>query len=122
MKSLLDALWPPTTVHFVVVAVVLVLVLVAVIGYTSRGSAFIGFGRRTVKETETFDYSPGPNDPWAKKTKSVEAQTPRTVWDWLTVVTISAVLALVAFSYASSQAKQQRIIQDFDVEGIMEVH
>ena len=60
MKSLLDALWPPTTVLFVVV--VLVLVLVGVIGYTI-GSSFIGFGRRTVKETDTFDYSPGLYDP-----------------------------------------------------------
>jgi hypothetical protein len=76
MKSLLDALWPPTMVHFVVV--VLVLVLVGVIGYTI-GSAIIGFGRRTVKETETFDYSPGPNDPWVKKTTSKEKQTPRTL-------------------------------------------
>jgi hypothetical protein len=109
MKSLLDALWPPTTVHFVVV--VLILVLVGVLGYTIW-SAFIGFGRRTVKETETFDYSPGLYDPWVKKTTSVEEQTPRTVWDWLTVVTISAALALVAFLYASSQANQQRIIQE----------
>jgi uncharacterized protein YjbI with pentapeptide repeats len=109
MKSLLETLWPPTTVHYVVV--VLVLVLVGVIGYTI-GSAFIGFGRRVVKETETFDYSPGLNDAWAKKTRSEEKQTARTVWDWLTVVTISAVLAGVAFSYTSSQAKQQRIIQE----------
>jgi hypothetical protein len=47
-----------------------------------------------------------------KKTKSVEKQTPRTLWDWMTVVTISAVIAIVAFMYASSQAKQQRIIQE----------
>jgi uncharacterized protein YjbI with pentapeptide repeats len=116
MKSLLDALWPmwpPTTVHLYVVVVVLVLVLVVVIGYT-YGSAFTGFGRRPVKVTENFDYSPGRsrNDPWEKKTKSVEEQTPRTVWDWLTVVTISAVIAFVAFTYASSQANQQRIIQE----------
>jgi hypothetical protein len=115
MKSLLDALWPPTTVHYVVV--VLVLLLVAVLGYTIW-SAFIGFGRRVVKETETFDYSPGPNDTWAKtkKTTSAEKQTARTLWDWLTVVTISAVLALVAVSYTSSQAKQQRIIQEQQAE------
>jgi hypothetical protein len=109
MKSLLEALWPPKTVHYVVG--VLVLVLVAVLGYTIW-SAFIGFGPRVVKETETFDYSPGLNDPWAKKTRSEEKQTARTVWDWLTVVTISAVLAGVAIWYTSSQAKQQRIIQE----------
>jgi hypothetical protein len=115
MKSLLDALWPLTMVHYVVG--VLVLVLVGVVGYTiAVGKEITGFGRRVVKETETFDYSPGLNDSWAKKTTSAEKQTARTLWDWLTVVTISAVLALVAVSYTSSQAKQQRIIQEQQAE------
>jgi hypothetical protein len=80
------------------------------LGYT-KGARFIGFGPHVVRRTTTFEYEAADAVP-VKRTESEEKQTGRTIWDWMTVVTISAALALVAFLYASSQANQQRIIQE----------
>src|SRR5215212_849014 len=110
MKSLLDALWPPTMVHFVVVVVVLVLVLVGVMGYTI-GARFIGFGPHVVKRTTSVAYEAGSDVP-VKTTESEEKQTGRTIWDWMTSTTISAAPALGAIFSPSSGAYQQPIIQE----------
>jgi uncharacterized protein YjbI with pentapeptide repeats len=106
MESILDAVPViPQRVWLVIVVVLLVLLL----GYTI-GARILGFGPHVVKKTETFEYQAGSDAP-VKRTESEETQTGRTFWDWMTVVTISAVLAFVAWRYASSQAEQQQYIQ-----------
>lgn len=100
-------------VPFVVIALFLLL------GYTV-GTGATGFGSRVVKETETIEY-PGETveedqlEGDARPTKrsiTRETQSHRTVWDWMTVLTISAVIAVVALTHTWSQAKQQRFVQD----------
>jgi uncharacterized protein YjbI with pentapeptide repeats len=106
-----------------VVAIILLL-----LGYTA-GSRAIGFGPHVIKETQTTDY-PGnaieenqlKED--AKRSHLKEDVTPtkrsitremqryRTLWDWLSVLTISAVIGIAALTFTWSQSKQQRYVQD----------
>jgi uncharacterized protein YjbI with pentapeptide repeats len=99
-----------------VIAVVLLLVIM--LGYWV-GSQITGFGRHVVKQTETLEYTGDDAvDPQKEgatpKTRSItkETQSARTIWDWMTVVTISAVIAFVAISYSHEQAEQQQDLQD----------
>src|SRR5918994_5090354 len=77
----------------------IVLLLFLLLGYTI-GARFIGFGPHVVKRTTTLEYAgDDAAAPVVKRTESEEKQTGRTIWDWMTVVTISAVLAFVALTY-----------------------
>lgn len=103
---------------------VAIVILFLLLGYTV-GKGAIGFGSRVVKETETTEYSidavevdsfkRGQLKEGAKPTKRSimrETQSHRTVWDWMTVLTISAVIGVVALTFTWSQARQQRFVQD----------
>jgi uncharacterized protein YjbI with pentapeptide repeats len=107
MESLLDA---PPVIPQVVWIVGVVILLFLLLGYT-KGARFIGFGPHVVRRTTTFEYEAADAVP-VKRTESEEKQTGRTIWDWMTVVTISAVLAFVAISYTGHQAQQQQYIQE----------
>src|SRR5215210_4283827 len=107
MESLLDA---PPVIPQVVWIVGVVILLFLLLGYTI-GARFIGFGPHVVKRTTSVEYEAGSDVP-VKTTESEEKQTGRTIWDWMTVVTISAVLAFVAISYTGRQAQQQQYIQE----------
>lgn len=116
MEPLLDAAFVnPWWVGFVIVIVLLLLLL----GYTI-GSSVIGFGPRVVRRTETFEYgeeeaknrAPEKQGQPNKRSITTETQTSRTLWDWLTVLTISAVIGVVALMFTSRQAVQQRYIQN----------
>lgn len=117
MESLLNAaLVLPQWVVFVVVVVVL---FVFVLGSTI-GSSIIGFGPRVVRRTETFEYgeeeaknrAPEKQGQPNKRSITTETQTSRTLWDWLTILTISAVIGVVALMFTTRQAEQQRHIQN----------
>src|SRR5215213_5966844 len=100
--------------------IILVLVLLVIlVGYALSG--LTGFGRRIVKETETLEYK-GDNAKESKPekqgtepdTRSIakETQTRRTLWDWLTLGLISVAITGIGLWYTSSQAVQQRYVQD----------
>jgi type II secretory pathway pseudopilin PulG len=89
-------------VFLVVIAVVLW------VGYRFL-ARYTGFGEHEVKVTETFEYQNGNE---VKTQIARERQTSRTFWDWMTVLTISAVIGLIGFLYTISQQQQQRDIQD----------
>jgi len=70
-----------------------------------------GFGTRDVKTTVTEEF---PKEGGAPVPTSIayETQTHRTLWDWIGLLTISAVLAIVALRYTTEQNAQQRATQD----------
>jgi Pentapeptide repeats (8 copies) len=118
MESLLDEV-PLIPLWGWLVIILIVSFLLFLLGYT-RASRITGFGPHVVKRTETVDYSDveakdrafeGKGQP-QRLSITTETQTSRTLWEWLTVLTISTVIAVVALMYANSQAKQQRYIQD----------
>jgi hypothetical protein len=78
-------------------------------------SQYTGFGEHVVKETETFEYRNGEDKPPVKTSESVEKVTPRTFWDWMTILTISAVIGVVALMYANRQAAEQQELQELQV-------
>jgi uncharacterized protein YjbI with pentapeptide repeats len=104
------------------------LLILLLVGYTI-GAAAIGFGPHVVKETQMTEYPgeavgrsqlstdvkkgyvTGIATP-TKRSITRETQSYRTIWDWMTVLTISAVIAAVALTFTWSQAKQQRFVQD----------
>jgi len=98
----------------------LLVVLVLWVGYTIAAQYF-GFGRYTIKETETIEYTGedakkrNPEKEGAEpQTRQItrETQSPKTLWDWLTVVLISGVIAVVGLLYTSQLTRQQLDIQD----------
>jgi uncharacterized protein YjbI with pentapeptide repeats len=98
--------WP------VVVLGLLLLSILGLSGYTLGASA-IGFGPHVVKETTAQEFEGGRlTGKLTKETTTEEKQRYRTLWDWLTVLTISAVIAAVALTFTWSQAEQQRYVQD----------
>jgi hypothetical protein len=110
-----------------VMAVVLLLLLLW-IGYT-RAPGISGFGPHVVKKIETFEFdaeearkrAPEEEGPPQKLSITTETQSARTVWEWLTVLTISAVIAGVAVMFTVRQAEQQRKIQVQQAEDQQEV-
>jgi hypothetical protein len=95
----------------VVFAVVLLLLLLW-LGYT-RGARISGFGPHVVKKIETFEY-PGDDEESGqpqKRSITTETQGARTVWEWLTILTISAVIAGAALIFTTRQAHQQEELQ-----------
>jgi hypothetical protein len=99
---------------WIVIGVVLltVIFLLGTLSYTAY-SDITGFGPHVVKETVTLDYDEvGEDAEPTKKTKTTEKQTPRTIWDWMTILTISAVIGLAALYFTWSQAQKQQDIQD----------
>jgi hypothetical protein len=126
MQSLAAVLVIPTWVPFFMAVVLLLLLLW--IGYT-RAPRISGFGPHVVKKTETFEYDAeeakkhapeeeGQPDKRSAEKLSVttETQSARTIWEWLTVLTISAVIAGVALWFSNSQAEQQREIENLRAE------
>jgi hypothetical protein len=105
---LIATLYPGINVYIRVGLLIAVAVLL--LGYTV-GSVVLGFGPHVVKKTETYEYKED-KDEQVKKSETYETQYYRTVWDWLTVLTISAVIAAVALFFTWSQGKQQRYVQD----------
>ena len=101
----MQSLWP------LVLAVVLLCFLLW-LGYT-RGARVSGFGPHVVKQIETFEY-PGDDEESGqpeKRSITTETQSARTVWEWLTILTISAVIAGAALIFTTRQAEQQQEIQ-----------
>jgi uncharacterized protein YjbI with pentapeptide repeats len=88
-----------------------VILLVLLVGYTI-GSQVTGFGTHVVKETETFEYQNGVDNPPVKTSTAYEKQLRRTLWDWMTVLLISVAIAGVGLWYTSRQAEQQQAIQN----------
>jgi uncharacterized protein YjbI with pentapeptide repeats len=98
--------WP------VMVLGILSLILLALLGYTLGASA-LGFGPHDVKETKAVKFDGvGEQAKPTEQTITTEKQRYRTLWDWMTVLTISAVIGAVALTFTWSQAKQQRYVQD----------
>jgi hypothetical protein len=101
----MELLWP------LVIAVVLLFLLLW-LGYT-RGARISGFGPHVVKQIETFEY-PGDDEESGqpeKRSITTETQGVRTVWEWLTILTISTVIAGAALWFSTHRAAQQREIQ-----------
>ena len=90
--------------------------VILVAGYTI-GSFVIGFGTRTVKTVTTFEYEGAdasigaPEGQPTKRSTTTEVESYKTFWDWLTLLTISAVIAIVALQFTRSQAEKQEYIQ-----------
>jgi uncharacterized protein YjbI with pentapeptide repeats len=110
MQSLLALVVIPTSVLFVMVIVLFLLLLW--LGYV-RAPRIFGFGSHIVKTTETVEYATGDEETGQPQTRSIttETQSARTVWEWLTVLTISAVITVVALIFTARQAQQQRETQ-----------
>jgi hypothetical protein len=72
---------------------------------------WMGFGSHPIKTTETKEFDDGGTN-LTKRTVTEETQAHRTLWDWIGLVTLSAVLAVVAFVYTREQQAQQEYIQD----------
>ena len=106
MRNLLAAV--PVWLWLVLVVVGTILVAgILMAGYT-RFKDITGFGTRTV-ETKTVV------DPSGTQTTTTEEHY-KTLWDWLTVLTVSAVVAGVGLWFTSSQAAEQRYIQQQEAE------
>jgi uncharacterized protein YjbI with pentapeptide repeats len=110
MQLLLALVVIPTSVLFVMVIVLFLLLLW--LGY-ARAPRIFGFGSHIVKTTETVEYATGDEETGQPQTRSIttETQSARTVWEWLTVLTISAVITVVALIFTARQAQQQRETQ-----------
>jgi uncharacterized protein YjbI with pentapeptide repeats len=110
MQLLLALVVIPTSVLFVMVIVLFLLLLW--LGYV-RAPRVFGFGSHIVKTTETVEYATGDEETGQPQTRSIttETQSARTVWEWLTVLTISAVITVVALIFTARQAQQQRETQ-----------
>jgi uncharacterized protein YjbI with pentapeptide repeats len=110
MQSLLELVVIPTSV-LLVVAIVLFLLLLW-LGY-ARAPRIFGFGSHIVKTVETVEYTNGDERTGKPQKRSIttETQSARTVWEWLTVLTISAVITVVALMFTARQAQQQRETQ-----------
>src|SRR5215211_1037606 len=107
----------------VVVVSLFLLIFLLIFGYKVRkGARITGFGPHAVKTmtTDEYDYDdpnsdapePGRKAQPKKQTITTEEQASRTIWDWMTVLTISAMIAFVALLFTSHQAEQQRYIQE----------
>jgi len=86
------------------------LLILLPLGYTVFSGA-IGFGPHYVKTTQTWNYKEDDNK-WQLNQATYEQQSQKTIWDWMTVLTISTVIAAAALIFTSSQAAQQRYVQD----------
>jgi hypothetical protein len=101
----------PIWVLLVIGGILIVVILSLLwLGYTVY-SEITGFGPHVVKKTETFAYNEGEDEP-VKTSETRETQTRRTIWDWMTVLTISAVIAVATTIFTWSQAQKQQDIQD----------
>jgi uncharacterized protein YjbI with pentapeptide repeats len=116
MQSLAAVLVIPTWPSLVMAVVLLLLLLW--IGY-KRAPHIFGFGSYVVKKTESFEYAaeeakkhaPEEEGQPDKRSVTTETQSARTVWEWLTVLIISAVIAGVALWFSNSQAEEQQKLQ-----------
>ena len=110
MQSLLALLVFPTWVSLVMAIVLFFLLLW--LGY-ARAPGIFGFGSHIVKTVETVEYTSDDEQTGQPQKRSIttETQSARTVWEWLTVLTISTVIAVVALTFTTRQAQQQREIQ-----------
>jgi Pentapeptide repeats (8 copies)/PDZ domain len=91
--------------------VLAILILLLVFGYTV-GSRVTGFGPHVVKKTENYEYRHGEDRAPIKTSETRESQTGRTFWDWMTILTISAVIGVVGLIFTLTQAQKQQAIQD----------
>ncbi len=89
----------------------LVVTSISVVSLLLYRVPWIGFGPHPTKITETKEYDASGRN-LTKKTVTEEIQSYKTLWDWIGLVTLSAVLAAVAFLYARQQNAQQNHIQD----------
>jgi flagellar basal body-associated protein FliL len=105
------ALLESPAMGLVIVAIVVFLLLLW-LGY-ARAPGIFGFGSHIVKTVETVEYASDDEEPDEPKKRSVttERQSARTVWEWLTVLTISAVIGVAALLFSAGQAQQQRETQ-----------
>lgn len=104
----------------------LVLVGVILVASYTIGRGITGFGTHTVKTITTFEYEEddalkGAPDTTkegepTKRSIATEERTRLTLWDWLSVLTISAVIAGVGLWFTSSQAEEQKYIQQQEAE------
>src|SRR5215213_2095121 len=104
---MMQPLWP-----LIIAVVLLFLLLLLWLGYT-RGARITGFGPHVVKQIETFEY-PGDDEESGKPEKrsiTTETQSARTLWEWLTILTISAVIAGAALWFTTQQAKDAQELQ-----------
>lgn len=93
----------------IILALVASLVLIVIrIFYRKE---WTGFGPYVVKTTITEDYDRSTGT-WQGKTKAVEKLSRKTVWDWIGLFTVSAVIAIVGFGYAWKQDKREQWVQD----------
>src|SRR5918995_3605253 len=101
----MQSLWP-------LVIVVVLFFLLLWLGY-SRAPGIFGFGSHIVKTVETVEYTSDDEQTGQpqKRSMTTETQSARTVWEWLTVLTISTVIAVAALIFTASQAHQQRETQ-----------
>jgi uncharacterized protein YjbI with pentapeptide repeats len=106
----MESLFGIVNLSLVIAAVLLFLLLW--LGYT-RAARISGFGPHVVKKIETFEYTGDDEEAGQPQKRSIttETQSARTVWEWLTVLTISAVIAGAALWFTTHQAAQQQAIQ-----------
>jgi len=108
MESLLEVAPIVLQGVWLVVLVGLVLLLVG----CTVGPRITGFGPHVVKEIVSFEYE---GEEGRKRARAIaepeklsittETQTHRTLWDWMTILTISAVIGFVAMIIQDQQAK-----------------
>jgi uncharacterized protein YjbI with pentapeptide repeats len=90
-------------------ALLLLIGILIIVGVYYR-VPWMGFGPHPTKRTRTMELDKDANE-WKETQIAVEEQTPRTFWDWLGIVTLSAVLAIVALTYNSKQQSLQQKFQ-----------
>jgi uncharacterized protein YjbI with pentapeptide repeats len=88
-----------------------VVAVVFVVALSFFRVSWAGFGEHDVRKTVTEEVPPEGGAPRLKSV-AYETQTYRTLWDWIGLLTISAVLALVAFRYTTQQNEQQQALQE----------
>jgi uncharacterized protein YjbI with pentapeptide repeats len=101
----------PTTWTWLLVVSIVLFLLLLWLGY-ARAPGIFGFGSHIVKTVETVEYtsSDETGEP-QKRSITTETQSARTVWEWLTVLAISAVIGVGAILFSARQAEQQQEIQ-----------
>jgi hypothetical protein len=108
MQSLFDAAPGIPQISQWVWLIIVGVLLLLLLGYRI-GSRITGFGPYVVKETETLEFDDLRKDAEpARRLTTTQKQIGRTFWDWITVLTISAVIAGIGLIFTSSQAEKQQ--------------
>jgi uncharacterized protein YjbI with pentapeptide repeats len=70
-----------------------------------------GFGTYVVKKTTTEEYN-GKTGELVKTSNATEEQNRKTLWDWIGLFTVSAVLVALGLWYSAQQNERQEWIED----------